>query len=186
MPKLYDVLKAGYDPKSKSAQKLQNRGFIKDEELSNHNQQVYYNKNNGKLLYNINGTHNLSDVGTDVYLAAGKLKNTNRYKEARSVLEKAKKKYNTENASISGHSLGGAIAQYVSSKNDNTITLDKGATIGQKTRNNESSYRTKGDVVSTFAQKTKTLDNPYKSLIDRFNPLKAHNVDNIKNNNIRV
>ncbi len=47
MPKLYDVLKAGYDPKSKSAQKLQNRGFIKDEELSNHNQQVYYNKNYG-------------------------------------------------------------------------------------------------------------------------------------------
>ncbi len=64
--------------------------------------------------------------------------------------------------------------------------LIKELLLVKKTRNNELSYRTKGDVVSTFAQKTKTLDNPYKSLIDRFNPLKAHNVDNIKNNNIRV
>ena len=36
----------------------------------------------------------------------------------------------------------------MSSKNDKVYTLDKGATIGQKTRTNESAYRSSGDLVS--------------------------------------
>jgi hypothetical protein len=47
--------------------------------LSNHNQKVYYNPTERKLLYNVSGTHNISDIGTDIYLALGGLKNTNRY-----------------------------------------------------------------------------------------------------------
>ena len=43
------------------------------------------------MLVNVAGTHNLKDVITDVNLAFGNLKNTSRYKEAKKVLEKAKK-----------------------------------------------------------------------------------------------
>jgi hypothetical protein len=47
-------------------------------------------------------------------------------------------------------------------------------------------YRTKGDLVSIFganAKRTINLDNPNLISID---PLKAHNVDNIKNEKIFV
>ena len=37
-----------------------------------HNQQVYYNPNEKKLLMSVAGTHNLRDVGTDFMLGIGK------------------------------------------------------------------------------------------------------------------
>ena len=86
---LHTALKNSYKP-----QKTLGKGYILDDELSNDNQQVYVNrKKNNKLLFSVTGTHNLSDIGSDVYLGLGKLKDTNRYKEADSTLEKAKKKY---------------------------------------------------------------------------------------------
>jgi predicted alpha/beta-fold hydrolase len=159
--------------------------------LSNHNQQVWYNPNTKKMLFNVAGTHNLKDWGTDLYLAFGKLKDTNRYKEARNILNEAKRKYGNDiETKISGHSLGGAIAQYVGGKDDKVYTLDKGATIGQKTRSNENAYRTSGDIVSALnanSTRMNTLNNYNKST--GFIPLdilKAHNVENIKNDNIFV
>jgi predicted alpha/beta-fold hydrolase len=71
------------------------------------------------------GTHILSDWGTDIYLAAGKLKSINWYKEADNVLKKAKQKYHPKETVVSGHSLGGTIARYNSSKGDRGLTLDK-------------------------------------------------------------
>jgi len=127
---LYDSLKSSYGDK-KARQQLSNAGYKYDSMLSNHNQQVWYNPNDKKLLYNIAGTHNIKDVGTDLYLGLGRLKDTNRYKEAKQTLENAKLKYGNDiTTNISGHSLGGAIAQYVGNKNDKVYTLDKGATIG--------------------------------------------------------
>ena len=94
MPKLslYEGLKNSYNP-----QKTLGKNYILDDKLSNDNQQVYVDrKKNNKLLFSITGTrlNKLQDLGTDLYLAAGKLKDTNRYKEAESTLQKAKKKYN--------------------------------------------------------------------------------------------
>jgi hypothetical protein len=61
--------------------------------LSNHNQQVWCHPKEKKLLYNVAGTHNLNDVGTDAFLAMGKLKDTSRYKQAGRTLEEAKQIY---------------------------------------------------------------------------------------------
>ena len=138
---LYDALKSSYGDK-RSQDTLKRAGYNYDSMLSNHNQQVWHNPNEKKLLYNVAGTHDLSDVGTDIWLAFGGLKNTNRYKEAGKTIAEAKRKYgNDVQTSITGHSLGGSIAQYVAGKNDKVYTLDKGATIGQKTRSNENAYR---------------------------------------------
>jgi predicted alpha/beta-fold hydrolase len=82
------------------------------------------------------GTHNLSDWGTDVYLAAGKIKSTNRYKQANKVLKEAKRKYHPKETVVSGHSLRGIIAGYIASKDDRILTLDKGATAFQPIRKN--------------------------------------------------
>ncbi len=187
---LYDALKSSYGNKQ-SQEKLRNAGYNFDSMLSNHNQQVWYNPNTKKMLFNVAGTHNLKDWGTDLYLALGKLKDTNRYKEARNILNQAKQKYGSDiKTDITGHSLGGAVSQYIAGKDDKVYTLDKGATIGQKTRSNENAYRTSGDIVSALnanSTRMKTLNNYNKST--GFIPmdiLKAHNVENIKNDGIFI
>lgn len=175
LQKTYNFLKSAYGDKN-AIESLEKKGYILDKELSNDNQNVMYNKNNESLLFNIAGTHNLKDIGTDVYLAFGGLKSTNRYKEAHKVIREAKKKYNPKTTTVSGHSLGGSIAGYVASKGDRVISYNKGATIGQKTRSNELALRTRGDIVSTFAQNAKTISNKHN--VSRF--LKNHAVNNLK------
>ena len=141
---LHDVIKNSYN-KNKSKNM---KGYNLDTSLSNDNQQVYYNPNKKSLLYSIAGTHNLNDVGTDFYLEIGKLKDTNRYKEADYTFKKAKSKYNVDSAKIVGHLLGGLIAGYIGNQDkDQILTLHKVATIRQKVRKNENAYRSKGDVV---------------------------------------
>jgi len=185
---LYDVLKAGYNPNKR--ENITKHGYKYDSMLSNSNQQVYYHPEQNKLLLNVSGTHNLSDVGTDIYLALGKIKDTNRYKQAKNILEQAKTKYQPANTTITSHSLGGAIGQYIASKNDKVYTLNKGATIGQKTRKNEIAYRTEFDPVSLLvagSKRVKTIPNYENST--GFIPndlLKAHSTESLKNQQQKI
>jgi hypothetical protein len=187
---LHDVLKNSYAKNKSKTMK----GYNLDENLSNHNQQVYYNPTKKSLLYSVTGTHithNLNDIGTDFYLGIGKLKDTNRYKEADKTLKKAKEKYNVNKAIITGHSLFGTIAGYIGNPDvDSIYTLDKGATIGQPVRKNEHAYRSKGDVVSLLNSNDPNITNLINpnQQTGRFikDSLKAHNVDNIKYNNIHI
>lgn len=189
MPKLYTALKASYGDKH-SLEKLAKHNYVIDKDLSNDNEQVFYNNKKKKLLYTVAGTHNIRDVGTDIWLAAGHLKDTNRYKEAGDTLEKAKKKYNPLDTTVAGHSLGATIAGYIGNKKDKIYSLDAGYTIGQKTRPNNEAYRTSGDAVSLLGSGAKhmtTLYNPRPTsgniLMDT---LKAHDVSNIKDQPIFV
>jgi hypothetical protein len=185
---LYDVLKVGYDDANKQEHTLQKFGYERDKDLSSGNHQAYYNKTNNKLLFNVTGTHNVSDWITDGYLAAGHLKDTTRYKEADKMLKNAKNKYNPTETSVVGHSLGSSIAQGIGSKSDKITTLDGGFTIGQKARGTH--YRTSGDIVSLLgarAKHTTTLKNPnWKTGILPIDVLRAHNVDNIKSKSIFI
>jgi len=186
---LHEVLKNSYASRNKQKGAFKNQGYVYDSNLSNDNEQVYYNPSQRKLLFSVTGTHNLRDYGTDLWLAAGKLKDTKRYQEAKNILHRAKQKYHISNATLAGHSLGGLV-QYIGNRNDKVYTLDKGATIGQKIRSNEKAYRTSGDLVSVLNannRRMKTLKNPHietgNFIIDSFN---AHSVDNIKNSNIKI
>ena len=186
---MYDAVQSSYGNK-KSKQSIESKGFKFDKSLSNGNQQVYYNPTNKQMLFNVAGTHNLSDWGTDMYLALGKLKDTNRYKEAKNTLAKAKQKYNPTNTAVTGHSLGGTISQYVANKNDKVFTLDKGATIGQKIRKNENAFRTSGDAVSLLNSNSKrmtTLSNPnMRTSILPLDILNSHSSENIKKSGINI
>ena len=146
MVSLHNVLKNSY--KSKPVRNM--NGYELDKSLSNHNQQVYYNANEKKLLMAVAGTHNLRDIGVVFMLGIGKLKNTSRYKEAKSTIDKAKNKYNPMKTVLAGHSLGNSIANYIGSKDNQIIGLNGGYTIGQKTRANTTNYRTGGDLVSVL------------------------------------
>jgi hypothetical protein len=142
-------------------------------------------------------------------LASGHLKDTNRYKEAKDTLEKAKKKYGVDNATIVGHSLGSSIGNNIASRDkDKVIGLDGGYTIGQKTRANTTDYRSAGDLVSALGANAKhmtTLSNGNIISNHKYalaggllgggvgafigagvDALNSHNVDNIKNKNIFV
>jgi hypothetical protein len=165
-------------------------GYIRDNKLSNHNEQIYYNPNNKKLIFSVAGTHNINDLGSDVLLGLGFGKSTKRYKEAHSKIREAKEKYHPVETSVSGHSLGSFIASGISSKNDKVITLDGAYTLGQKTRGNTTHYRTKGDVVSLFGSNAKHTvnlkNNNIKTGIIPIDAYNAHNVNNIKNEKIFV
>ena len=188
---LYKVLKNSYEPQDR----LKRWGYNMDKSLSNDNQQVYYNPKEKKLLYSVAGTHNLSDVGTDLFLAGGALKSTNRYKEADEVLKKSKAKYNPQQTVVVGHSLGSSIGQGIASKGggDKFYGLDAGYTIGQKTRSGNGkfqNYRTAGDAVSLLgsgAKHMKTLANPnFQTGVKPLDAYNAHNVSNIKRENIFI
>ena len=72
------------------------------------------------MLYSVKGTNpfSLKDLGTDIYLASGHLKDTSRFREEKNNLEKAKKRYNPTNTTIAGHSLGASLSQYIAGKDD--------------------------------------------------------------------
>ena len=198
---LSKVLKVGYKNKDKQRETLNHYGYIRDNELSNDNQQVFYDPVKKKLLYNVTGTHNISDVGTDAYLALGMLKNTNRYKEADQGLKMAKKKYNVQSATVTGHSLGSTISQGIASNNDQEYSLNPGYTVFQPTKGgNQHNYRTNGDVVSLLGSRAKNIktigkDNN-KSIVGSFvtggllgvgkNLLSSHKPDTISGEHIYV
>jgi hypothetical protein len=184
---LHDVIKNSYAKNKAKSMK----GYNLDENLSNHNQQVYYNPNKKSLLLSGTGTHNWDDVGTDIYLATGHLKDTNRYKEAEKTLKQAKQKYGVNKAMIAAHSLGGSIAGYIGNPDvDSIYTLDKGATVGQSVRKGENAYRTKGDAISFINANDpnmKNLINPNQQTGHSIkDALKAHNVGNVKYSNISI
>ena len=187
---LYDTLKASYKP-NEEAYKLKRHGYDLDQSLSNDNQQVWYNPKKNKLLYTIAGTHNLKDVGTDIYLGLGKLKSTNRYKEADMTLKKAQEKYKPKHTDINGHSLGSSIAMGLHNRGD-TKTLDGGFTIGQKVYGEH--FRHARDIVSFLSPNDKHNHQIRKNETEErnlgflagFNPFYTHNVDRIKSDNIVI
>lgn len=174
---LYRVLKSSYGDRSVQREALKTEGYILDEDLSSHNQQVYYKPEERKLVYAVTGTHNLSDVGTDAALLVGSLKSTRRFKEADRVYKQAQQKYEPEKTTVVGHSLGGTIASEVASDKDRIITYNKGAFIKTKTRKNEETYHTFGDPISMLS------GNQTKRLGYRHNP---HSVDHLKDEDIQL
>ena len=172
MSTFHDILKNGYNK-----DKLDEvNGFQLDRELSNDDHQIYHHKDKG-LLYNVTGTQNSRDWVNNLKLATGiGFKKSIRYNNEKETLNKAKKKYNVDNALITGHSQGAAHASFISDPNkDEVFTLDKAATIGHKSRKNETNYASRGDLVSVFNNNNKYIGN------HDYNFLNAHKVNKIKN-----
>ena len=95
----HSVLKNGYrdQPKKRIG------GYFLDNDLSNDNNQVYYNPKKNKLLYNVTGTHNLKDWGVNAKLFTGLgFKESDRYKQSHQGLRQAKEKYGVQNATFTG------------------------------------------------------------------------------------
>ena len=78
-PTLHQIVKNSY-AKNKANQM---GGYEYDQQLSNHNHQVYYNPKDKKLLFSVTGSHNASDWLNNIKLGLGYgFKQSNRYKES--------------------------------------------------------------------------------------------------------
>ena len=180
---LYSTLKNGYGKNKKDL-----NGYILDRNLSDHNNQIYYNPTNKRLVHNINGSNSLHDWVDNAKIAMGYgFKESNRYKTSHKKLRQAKEKYGVGTATVLGHSQGGYTAGMISGKNDKVLTLNKAATIGQKVRNNERHFRTK-DMVSLLNSNSKHTINlkpdNKQSILKPVNAYNNHLVDAIKNKKI--
>lgn len=155
---LANILKKSYKSNKEAKEELLKYNYVLDEKLSSGNQKVFFNPITKKLLVAVAGTHNFKDVLTDVNFGFGlkSIKDTARYKEAKKILDKARKRYPSAANSVDvvGHSLGGQIASRIAKNKDNIITYGKGSTIGETVRANEKSYRVSGDAFSTLAPNT--------------------------------
>lgn len=185
---LHSVLKAGYGDKKKQEAFAMEHGYIRDPN-SNDNQQIYFHPPSKSLLVNVTGTHNISDIGTDIALVAGKLQDTQRFKLAKQAIASAKEKYQPASTTLTGHSLGAGIIQQGASKDDKVVVLDSAMTVGQKVRKGQNIYRASGDVVSLFgagSKDVKTIKGKERLGGGIRNTLEAHKVDKIKDKNIFI
>ena len=192
---LAKILEAGYANKDKQESFAISHGYIRDPS-SNDNTQIYFHPPSKSLLVNVSGTHNIKDVGTDVALMAGKLQDTQRFKDYKKTVSDAKAKYNPSQTTQVGHSLGASIIMQGSGGDDKVHALDPGFVLGQKVRKGQNIYRSSGDIVSILGagnknvktiQGKQSLFSPGGSILQRVkNAIDAHKVSNIKNKNIFV
>jgi len=191
---LYDLLKQSYEPLNNSSlKKFEDLGYQLDTSLSNKNNKVSYNQAQKKLIFIVKGTNPTSaqDVYTDVALSFGRLKNTDRYKDSDKRLKQAKQKYGVSSALVVGHSLGAIISKYIAGSSDKVVQYNSASVIGEKPRDNVTSYRTSGDLVSLLNKNTSiTLDKEKTNISDAFGSvgraLSSHDLNQIKNVDIPV
>ena len=145
---LYNVISNGYKDEATMENFGKSKGYILDKDLSSKTEQFYYNPETNKMLMNIRGTASLDDIKTDFQMLRGKLKETDRYKQADTKLKQAREKYKDYDRTITSHSLGGAISERIATPDERVISLNK-ADLGGK-RKNHIDIRTTGDLVSSY------------------------------------
>jgi len=111
---LHKMIKNGYEDNPKNTENLD--GYVMDKSLSGTRAQVYYHPETKHLVVNHRGTKGINDVMTDIGLMLGH-KSGKRFEHGKKITDQALKKYNTDNVTISGHSLGAEVARQAS-KND--------------------------------------------------------------------
>lgn len=182
---MYKALKLGYlRNEQKQAKRLKRFGYVLDKELTNGERMVAYNPFTKKVIFVENGSstnpfspqfyedwqNNIQNVTT------GSFDYTPRFQSAKSAYLKAKKKYELP-VTLVGHSQSAITINDLTKKGDKGYTYN-GAFIKEKDNPSVSNYRTKGDIVSAFANpndiKTLPPPRPHENFIQ------AHNIENIK------
>lgn len=177
---LHSLIKNGYNDKPKDITNID--GYILDQKLSGTRAQVYHNPNTNHLVVNHRGTKGLHDVMTDIGLMFGH-KNNKRFKHGKKITDDAIKQYDTDNITITGHSLSGEIVRHNNKdSNHDVVVVNPAITpldMFNKQKKNETVIRSTLDPISAlhslnpFASKKRTINITSKS----YNPLTEHNSD---------
>lgn len=134
-------------------------GYTIDPELTYGNITTYKNNKTGKATVSFAGTKGVKDIKSDLAILAGVEQNDPQFQQALEMSKKAVKKYGQENVHVTGHSLGGTKATYVSSKlGIKATTFNQGwfggslthaTSIGDKWNTSKvKDYVTPGDLIS--------------------------------------
>lgn len=145
-------------------------GYEIDQELSNKNRTLYYNKDTNKAIYSFRGTNpkNIHDLTTDALLAVGLKDISSRFRNANKYTKKAVEKYGKENLATASYSLGGSQSLYVnakhgieahafnpfvepSTKKANLLNKAMYALFKKPVQSNAYIYRTTTDPISIFS-----------------------------------
>lgn len=157
-------------------------GYVIDRDLSGKRAQVYYNPTTGHLVVNHRGTKGLQDVMTDIGLMVGH-KSGKRFEHGKKITDQALNKYNTDNVTISGHSLGAKIAKESNRTHGKEMVAVNPAVVLDDImeQQGKSDYvvRSSLDPISglhafnPYANEARTIDIPFQS----YNPFTEHNAD---------
>ena len=177
---LNQLIKSSYAGTNESEEIGRQLGYKMDRDLSNRKQKVFVDENN-KPIVAYTGTRTAADWLTDGALAVGLGGFTQRFRESKSVADKARLKYG-QPLTIVGDSLGGSLAEHSARKNDKVITVDKGVGIDglfKKIGKNQTDIRSANDPVSllSLTQNAKRLTIPKTSHI--ISPLQSHDYRNV-------
>ena len=172
---LHKMLNNSYAKKPKQNDDMD--GYVIDKQLSGTRAQVYHHPTSNHLVVAHRGTSGAHDVVTDIKMMLG-MKNNKRFKHAKQVTDDALKKYDTDNVSIIGHSLGSQLARESNINNHEMININPAILPNDfyKKKHNEVIIKSKYDPISALhdlkpSKNTIVVDN--KS----YNPLKQHSLD---------
>lgn len=183
---LKKILENSYNKNPKNINNI--NGYIQDKKLSGERAQVYHNPETNHLVISHRGTNDLNDVITDAKLIFG-YKNNNRFNHGKKITNDAINKYNTDNITIVGHSLGSQIARESNKNNYEMININPAilpSDLLKNNKDNEIIIKSKYDPISVLHEFNKSDNTIYvnnKSL----NPLKQHSIDEtLKNVNYSI
>lgn len=180
-------LKTSYMTNSKADKSLAKKGYTLDKKLSNKNQKVFID-NEGNPNITFRGSITPRDwLVSDLAILTGTQKYDKRFQDSVKVTKEVKKKYGKDKPiNITGHSLGGAISDYVNDnvklpKGSKVKTYNKGVGFGDlftTNKSNQTDYRTANDIVSLGALTQNTKIKTIKT--SKFqDPISAHHLENI-------
>jgi hypothetical protein len=138
-----DFLDASYDktpPKDLD-------GYLLDTELSTDTAKVYYNPEKNHAITIHRGTEGITDWGNNLAYFLGYYDYTPRYKQGKSVQDKAETKYGKQNISTLGHSQGAVLARKLGSDTKEVINVNPLYTT-ERPKKNEYNIRSSTDIVS--------------------------------------
>ena len=179
------LLKSSYLPQMKAKEKMKDKGYDYDHNLSTMETKVFVK--DGKPVIVHRGTKNLRDVGDDILVGLGLESRSHRFRQAKRINDKVEKKYGVGADNI-GHSLGGKISEYAGKNSTgNIMTYNKAVGLGDIFQNNDKQRQhditTKGDLVSglgyTQTGNREVIENKHPSHIGLIDALNAHKIDNL-------
>ena len=173
---LKDVLKASYMPQSKAAAYLEKRqGYTYDPQLSSMQQKVFLNRE-GKPIITQRGSTRVSDWLIEDPAAMVGFTNTSRVAQAKQLAKDTKNKYGID-ATITGHSLGGYLAEKGKTKGSEVYTYNKAAglpSVFSSIPKTQHDYRTPLDIPSFLGQYQEGDKN---TVSGSWNPIASHNLN---------
>ena len=172
---LKDVLKASYMPQEEAAVYLKERqGYSYDQQLSSMQQKVFLNRE-GKPIITQRGSKRLSDWLIEDPAALFGYTNTTRLKQAKQLAQDTKEKYGVD-ATITGHSLGGYLAEQGKTKGSEVYTYNKAAGLPSLFSNipkTQHDYRTPLDITSFLGQYQR---GDKETVSGSYNPIESHDI----------